>query len=63
MTLDDLVEAIWQAYYHHKLDELIVADVAGNLDGNDHPSLRLAAEGILSYLKTDLNESVYGEDI
>ena len=46
-TVEQLTEALWQAWYHHEFDEFIVADVAGNIDGNDHPVLRQTAEKLL----------------
>lgn len=46
LTVEQLAEALWQAYYHMEFSELITQDAIG-LDGNDHPVFRELAEKLL----------------
>lgn len=43
-TVDQLREAIWQAFYHMEFDDFIKDATDGAIDGNDDPTLRRLAE-------------------
>lgn len=53
MTVKDLQEALWQAYYHNELEELGMALFFQNIDGNDHPVLELTAERLFERIKDE----------
>lgn len=47
---EDMVQALWEAYYHNELDEIASAIEDNEIDGNDHPALKLTAEKLLNRL-------------
>lgn len=53
ITEEQLLEALWQAYYHNELDHLGDSIEGSMIDGNDHPALKEAAHAIFERLPVE----------
>lgn len=56
ITVKQLQNALWQAYYHGELDSLALAIADKRIDGNDHICLEGAAIHLLERIKDEIGE-------